>query len=154
VSSRSAAPILFSRFLSRRRCECSSPIHGPAVLKVPERVITFRVVWEDDKVSTRAVPTHPGRDCHRSPAASLHGWDCCPAESITDEHHLLHTTGCLPCQHWLPCPVLVGPRTVQGRSPSPPLGQPLHPQVPRIRADLQERPHRSPHGWRQGWLGL
>lgn len=44
-------------FLSRRRSEPCADCRSLnlAVLKVPERVITFRVVWEDDKVSPRGL---------------------------------------------------------------------------------------------------
>lgn len=41
-------------------------------------------------------------------------------------------------------------RPLQRRSSSSSLRQPLHPQVPRIRANIQECSHRPEHGWRQG----
>ena len=43
---------------------------------------------------------------------------------------------------------------LQGGYPLPPLGEPLDPQVPGFRADLQEQPHDAPDGRRQGRLGL
>ena len=45
-------------------------------------------------------------------------------------------------------------RPLQGRYPLPPLGEPLDPQVPGFRADLQEQPHDAPDGRRQGRFGL
>ena len=45
-------------------------------------------------------------------------------------------------------------RPLQGRYPLPPLGEPLDPQVPGLRADLQEQPHDAPDGRRQGRFGL
>ncbi len=54
----------------------------------------------------------------------------------------------------LPRPVQQRARPVQGRAALPPLGLPRHHQVPRLRADLQERPHRPAHRRRQGRLRL
>ena len=45
-------------------------------------------------------------------------------------------------------------RPVQGRPALPPVGLPRHRQVPRLRADLQERAHRHADRRRQGRLGL
>ena len=45
-------------------------------------------------------------------------------------------------------------RPVQGRPALPPLGQPGHPQVPGLRAGVQERPDHPAHGRRQGRLRL
>ena len=69
----------------------------------PERVITFRVPWVDDK----------------------------------GEVH-----------------VNTGYRSVQRRPAFPLISEPLHPEVPRIRADFQKRTHHSAHGRRQGRLGF
>jgi glutamate dehydrogenase (NADP+) len=44
----------------------------------------------------------------------------------------------------------IGP--LQGRPALSPFGQPLHPQVPCLRAGVQERPDLPAHGRRQGWL--
>ena len=54
----------------------------------------------------------------------------------------------------LPRPVQQRARPLQGRPALPPLGLPRHHQVPRLRADLQERPDRPAHRRRQGRLRL
>ena len=45
-------------------------------------------------------------------------------------------------------------RPLQGRAAFPSLGQPRHPQVPGVRAGLQELADDAPHGRRQGRIGL
>ena len=45
-------------------------------------------------------------------------------------------------------------RSLQGRTALPPEREPGHPQVPGLRAGLQEQPHHPAHGRRQGRLGL
>ena len=45
-------------------------------------------------------------------------------------------------------------RSVQGRFAFPSVGEPGRPEVPRLRADLQELPDLVAHGRRQGWFGL
>ncbi len=45
-------------------------------------------------------------------------------------------------------------RPLQGRPALPPLGQPRHPQVPRLRAGVQERADHAADGRRQGRLRL
>ena len=45
-------------------------------------------------------------------------------------------------------------RPVQGRPAVPPVGLPRHPEVPRVRAGLQERADHAADGRRQGRLGL
>jgi len=46
----------------------------------------------------------------------------------------------------------IGP--YKGGLPFPPLGESLHPQVSRLRADVQERSHDAAHGRRQGRFRL
>jgi hypothetical protein len=48
----------------------------------------------------------------------------------------------------------IGHRPLQGRPALPPLGEPVDPEVPGLRADLQERADHAAHGRRQGRLGL
>ncbi len=50
----------------------------------------------------------------------------------------------------LPGRVQLGARPVQGRAALPPVGRSRHRQVPRLRADLQERAHRPADRRRQG----
>ena len=38
-------------------------------------------------------------------------------------------------------------RTIQGRSPFPSFSKPFYLEVPRFRADIQERPHNIAYGW-------
>ena len=59
-----------------------------------------------------------------------------------------------PGQPRIPCPVQLSDRTLQGRTQTASLRQPLHPEVPRIRADLQEQPHHPPHRRRKGRIRL
>ena len=59
-----------------------------------------------------------------------------------------------PGQPRLPHPDEQRHRPVQGRPALPPVRQPRHPQVPRLRADLQELADDAAHGRRQGRLGL
>ena len=61
----------------------------------PDRVLSFRVCWEDDNGQHTREPRLPGAEQQRD-------------------------------------------RPVQGRAAVPPLGQPLHPQVPGLRAGLQK----------------
>ncbi len=77
----------------------------------PERVIMFRVPWQDDQGRGPGQPRLPHRD---------------------EQRH----------------------RPLQGRPALPPLGQPRHPQVPGLRAGLQELAHHAADGRRQGRLGL
>jgi hypothetical protein len=54
----------------------------------------------------------------------------------------------------LPHPAQHGHRPLQGRPALPPVGEPVDPEVPGLRADLQERADHAAHGRRQGRLGL
>ena len=58
--------------------------------------------------------------------------------------------GAGPRQPRLPRRVQQRARPVQGRPALPPVGEPRHREVPRLRADLQERPDRARHRRRQG----
>ena len=75
----------------------------------PERVIMFRVPWQDDKGE---IQVNRGFRIEMNSA--------------------------------------IGP--YKGRAAFPSLGQSRHPEVPRLRAGLQERPHDAAHGRRQGRL--
>ncbi len=77
----------------------------------PERVIMFRVPWQDDRGRRPDQPRFPHRD---------------------EQRH----------------------RSLQGRPALPPVRQPRHPQVPRLRAGVQELADHAAHGRRQGRLGL
>ena len=57
-------------------------------------------------------------------------------------------------QHRLPRAVQQRHRPLQRRPAVPPLGEPLDPEVPRLRADLQERPHHAADGRCEGRFGL
>ena len=59
-----------------------------------------------------------------------------------------------PGQPRLPHPAQLRHRPLQGRPALPPLGEPVDPEVPRLRADLQERAHHAAHGRRQGRFRL
>ena len=77
----------------------------------PERVMMFRVPWQDDQGKMR----------------------------INRGYRVQFNSA-------------IGP--LQGRLALPPVGQHLHHQIPRLRADLQELAHHPPHGRRQRWLRL
>ncbi len=62
--------------------------------------------------------------------------------------------GSSPGQPRIQGPVQQCYRSVQGRSAPPPLRQPGHLEVPRFRTGVQELPHRSADGRRQGRFGF
>ena len=72
----------------------------------PDRVISFRVCWEDDNGNVR----------------------------VQRGYRVQNNNA-------------IGP--YKGRPAVPQIGQPEHPEVPRLRADLQEQPDRPAHGRRQ-----
>ena len=57
-------------------------------------------------------------------------------------------------QHRLPGTVQQRHRSLQGRSAVPPLGEPLDPEVPRLRADFQKCTHDTADGRRKGRVGF
>lgn len=98
------------------------------VVQVPERIVQFRVVWEDDQGRSqvnRGFRVQVSTMSQASPLLRVLTW---------------------------PLPVQLGSRSLQGWSPTSPFGQPLNPQVLGLRANVQERPHRSFHGWWKGWF--
>ena len=107
----------------------SNPSYKKAleVVQVPERILQFRVVWEDDNGVARVNRGFRVQVCI-TPSSLL----------------LLLTRFAVQLCAW----------PLQRRSPTSPLRQLVHPQVPWIRADLQERPHWLEHGRRKGWLRL
>ena len=74
------------------------------IVQVPERVLQFRVVWEDDQ--GQAQVNRGFRVQVRPPSPSNRPYSFSSLFAVQ-----------------------LGPRSLQGRSPPPPLGQPFHPQV-------------------------
>lgn len=78
------------------------------VVQIPERVIQFRVLWEDDKGAPH-VNTGYRVQVHRNSA--------CPLYTVLNH---------------LPILVQLRIRSLQRRSSPPPFRQPLHPQISRL----------------------
>ena len=79
---------------------------------------------------------------------------CEPERQIIFRVPWVDDDGDVQRQPRLPRAVQPRARPVQGRPAVPPQREPRHRQVPRLRADLQERPHRPADRRRQGWLRL
>ena len=122
--------------------------------------------------STRCCPATPASwsSTRRSARCSTASSPCCAAPALRGRRspgaalraraadHLPRAVGRRrrpgADQPRLPRGVQLRARPVQGRPAVPPLGVPGHRQVPRLRADLQERPDRHADRRRQGRLRL
>jgi hypothetical protein len=119
--------------------------------------------------SSAATPARPSstRPCARSSSRSDRCWPSTPSSPSTRSSSASaspsarsssgcrgRTTGRGPHQPRLPRRVQQRARPVQGRAALPPVGQPRDREVPRLRADLQERADRHADRRRQGRLGL
>ncbi len=63
-------------------------------------------------------------------------------------------SGGIPHQPWIPDPDEQRHRALQGWAPVSPLGESRHPEVPGLRAGIQEQPDDAAHGRRQGGIGF
>jgi len=86
------------------------------VVQIPERILQFRVIWEDDKGVAQV---------NRGYRVQVR------ADVFSADHQLLTL------------PVQLCSGTLQGRTATPSLRQPFHPQVPWFRAGIQECSYRS-----------
>ena len=157
------------------RCRHRRYIEAFERLVEPERVVSFRVAWTDDagrnnvnrgfrvQFSQAIGPCVRATSIRRiRPTVLLRFIFCCvhparasgflgrderaspPKTKSSDNHIVLRKQQRQPQQY----------SQVQGRAAVPPVRQPQHHQVPRLRAGVQELAHRAGHGRRQGRLRL